>query len=228
MQELDEGNIWEPSPTGYRRLGNVLWIIDVNRQSLDRVVPGMRIAQWEQQFRAAGWHVEEAKYGRRLQAAFARPGGESLRAWIDQMPNEHYQSLFGPAPEGSVKNRFLDGAPDDVRRFCADIASDQDLAALVTDLAGHDLGALLDAFAACDRGPASRAWFSRTPSRAGGLPMLPPRNHSALLTRAQSTRCGSGSADCGHRMGPARPDDQGRAVGGGPARAPGRRGPGQR
>ena len=62
--ELDEGNIWEaiadPATDG---LGNVMWIIDVNRQSLDRVVPGMRIAQWEQQFRAAGWHVVEAKYG---------------------------------------------------------------------------------------------------------------------------------------------------------------------
>ncbi len=185
--ELDEGNIWEavadPATDG---LGNVLWIIDVNRQSLDRVVPGMRIAQWEQQFRAAGWHVEEAKYGRRLQAAFARPGGESLRAWIDQMPNEHYQSLFGPAPEGSVKNRFLDGAPDDVRRFCADIASDQDLAALVTDLAGHDLGALLDAFAACDAEPGRPSVVFAYTVKGWGLPMAGhPRNHSALLTRAQ-------------------------------------------
>ena len=185
--ELDEGNIWEavadPATDG---LGNVLWIIDVNRQSLDRVVPGMRIAQWEQQFRAAGWHVEEAKYGRRLQAAFARPGGQSLRAWIDQMPNEHYQSLFGPAPEGSVKNRFLDGAPDDVRRFCADIASDQDLAALVTDLAGHDLGALLDAFAACDAEPGRPSVVFAYTVKGWGLPMAGhPRNHSALLTTAQ-------------------------------------------
>src|SRR6266498_2087957 len=184
--ELDEGNIWEavadPATDG---LGNVLWIIDVNRQSLDRVVPGMRIAQWEQQFRAAGWHVEEAKYGRRLQAAFARPGGESLRAWIDQMPNEHYQSLFGPTPEGSVKNRFLDGAPDDVRRFCADIASDQDLAALVTDLAGHDLGALLDAFAACDAEPGRPSVVFAYTVKGWGLPMAGhPRNHSALLTSA--------------------------------------------
>ena len=74
--ELDEGNIWEavadPATDG---LGDVLWIVDVNRQSLDRVVPGVRIAQWEQQFTAAGWHVVEAKYGRRLQAAFGQPGG---------------------------------------------------------------------------------------------------------------------------------------------------------
>ena len=39
--ELDEGNVWEaiadPATQG---LGNVLWIVDFNRQSLDRVVPG--------------------------------------------------------------------------------------------------------------------------------------------------------------------------------------------
>ena len=185
--ELDEGNIWEavadPATDG---LGNVLWIIDVNRQSLDRVVPGMRIAQWEQQFRAAGWHVEEAKYGRRLQAAFAQPGGESLRAWIDQMPNEHYQSLFGSAPEGSVKARFLEGAPDDVRRFCAGIASDEELAGLVTDLAGHDLGALLDAFGACDAETGRPSVVFAYTVKGWGLPMAGhPRNHSALLTTAQ-------------------------------------------
>ncbi len=185
--ELDEGNIWEavadPATDG---LANVLWIIDVNRQSLDRVVPGIRIAQWEQQFRAAGWHVEEAKYGRRLQAAFAQPGGESLRAWIDQMPNEHYQSLFGSAPEGSVKARFLEGAPDDVRRFCAGIASDEELAGLVTDLAGHDLGALLDAFGACDAESGRPSVVFAYTVKGWGLPMAGhPRNHSALLTTAQ-------------------------------------------
>src|SRR5712691_10336807 len=38
--ELDEGAIWEAliDPL-VARLGEVLWIVDVNRQSLDRVVP---------------------------------------------------------------------------------------------------------------------------------------------------------------------------------------------
>ncbi|MBQ1012853.1 pyruvate dehydrogenase, partial [Micromonospora sp. M51] len=75
--ELDEGNIWEavadPATTG---LGNVMWLVDFNRQSLDRVVPGIRINQWRGQFEAAGWHVVEVKYGRRLAEAYARPGGE--------------------------------------------------------------------------------------------------------------------------------------------------------
>ena len=150
--ELDEGNIWEavadPATDG---LGDVLWIVDVNRQSLDRVVPGVRIAQWEQQFTAAGWHVAEAKYGRRLQAAFGQPGGAVLRDWIDAMPNEQYQSLFGLDPAG-VRARFCDGAPAEVTEFCAGLPDDE-LAGLVTDLAGHDLATLLDAFAECDKRP---------------------------------------------------------------------------
>src|SRR3954451_21064238 len=84
--ELDEGNIWEavadPSTAG---LGNVMWLVDFNRQSLDRVLPGVRIDQWRGQFVAAGWHVVEVKYGRKLEAAYAQPGGEHLRAWIDAM-----------------------------------------------------------------------------------------------------------------------------------------------
>jgi pyruvate dehydrogenase E1 component len=183
--ELDEGNIWEavadPATDG---LGNVLWIVDVNRQSLDRVVPGVRIAQWEQQFSAAGWHVVEAKYGQALQAAFTQPGGDSLRDWIDAMPNEHYQSLFGLEP-AAVRERFLDGAPPAVQEFCASLPDDE-LAPLVTDLAGHDLGSLLEAFAECDAEKDRPSVLFAYTIKGWGLPMAGnPRNHSALLSTAQ-------------------------------------------
>ena len=183
--ELDEGNIWEavadPATDG---LGDVLWIVDVNRQSLDRVVPGVRIAQWKQQFSAAGWHVVEAKYGQALQAAFAQPGGDSLRDWIDAMPNEHYQSLFG-LDAARVRERFLDGAPAEVRQFCAGLG-DAELASLVTDLAGHDIGSLLTAFTECDAEKDRPSVLFAYTIKGWGLPIAGnPRNHSALLTTAQ-------------------------------------------
>ncbi len=183
--ELDEGNIWEaiadPATDG---LGNVMWVVDLNRQSLDRVVPGVRIAQWEQQFTAAGWHVVEAKYGADLQEAFARPGGAALRDWIDALPNEHYQSLFGLAP-ADVRARFLDGAPEEVRGFCAGLADDE-MAALVTDLAGHDLRSLLAAFAACDADKDRPSVVFAYTVKGWGLPIAGhPRNHSALLSTTQ-------------------------------------------
>ncbi|KIR66817.1 transketolase-like TK C-terminal-containing protein [Micromonospora haikouensis] len=183
--ELDEGNIWEavadPATTG---LGNVMWLVDFNRQSLDRVVPGVRINQWRGQFEAAGWHVVEVKYGRRLAQAYARPGGEALRDWIDAMPNEQYQSLFGLAGP-ALRERFCDGAPAGIAELIADVADDE-LAPLVTDLGGHDLQAMLDAYAQCDAVTDRPSVVFAYTVKGWGLPIAGnPRNHSALLTTEQ-------------------------------------------
>jgi pyruvate dehydrogenase E1 component len=183
--ELDEGNVWEaiadPATQG---LGNVMWIVDFNRQSLDRVVPGIRIQQWSQQFRAAGWHVVEVKYGPRLRAAYADPDGHRLEAWIDAMPNERYQSLFG-MPPAKLRERFLDGASAAVRELCEEY-SDEELAALVTDLGGHDFGSMLDAYRKCDAVTDRPSVVFAYTIKGWGLPIAGnPRNHSALLTGEQ-------------------------------------------
>ncbi|MEV4272639.1 transketolase-like TK C-terminal-containing protein [Micromonospora aurantiaca (nom. illeg.)] len=183
--ELDEGNIWEavadPATTG---LGNVMWLVDFNRQSLDRVVPGIRINQWRGQFEAAGWHVVEVKYGRKLAEAYARPGGAALRDWIDRMPNEQYQSLFGLAGP-ALRKQFLDGAPAEVAAFVADIGDDE-LGPLVTDLGGHDAQAMLDAYAQCDAVTDRPSVVFAYTVKGWGLPIAGnPRNHSALLTTEQ-------------------------------------------
>jgi pyruvate dehydrogenase E1 component len=183
--ELDEGNIWEaiadPATAG---LGTVMWVVDVNRQSLDRVVPGIRIAQWRSQFEAAGWHVVELKYGRHLRALMSQPRGAALRAWIDAMPNEHYQSMFGMTPP-DVRARFLSGAPPDVVALTAGLA-DADLAELVCDLGGHDLADLLDAYAECDAVTDRPSVVFAYTIKGWGLPLAGnPRNHSMLLTAEQ-------------------------------------------
>ncbi|MGW2520709.1 transketolase-like TK C-terminal-containing protein [Streptomyces sp. NPDC001617] len=183
--ELDEGNVWEavadPATQG---LGNVMWIVDFNRQSLDRVVPGTRIAQWSAQFHAAGWHVVEVKYGSRLRTAFDLPGGHALRDWLDALPNEQYQSLFalsGPR----LRQHFLEGAPAEVIAFCADLADSQ-LGALLTDLGGHDLDSLLAAYRECDAVTDRPSVVFAYTVKGWGLPTAGnPRNHSALLTSAQ-------------------------------------------
>ena len=179
--ELDEGNVWEavadPATAG---LGNVMWIVDFNRQSLDRVIPGTRIGQWTAQFQAAGWHVVEVKYGQRLQRVFATPGGECLRDWIDHMPNEQYQSVFG-LETTAARARFLEGAPSDVCAFLA-AQDDAECVALITDLGGHDLPSLLDAYAECDAQTDRPSVVFAYTIKGWGLPTAGnPRNHSALL-----------------------------------------------
>ncbi len=195
--ELDEGSLWEailePATKG---LGNVLWIVDLNRQSLDRVVPIIKAGELEREFETAGWQVLELKYGRRLRAAFAEEGGELLRRQIDRMPNQRYQSLFG-ASDDVVVEAVLDGLPPEERRVLARLLGrfDGAVSALVQDLGGHDLADLLEALAAA-RVERSRPTviFAYT-IKGFGLPIAGrPLNHSALLTAAQidELRAGSG------------------------------------
>jgi pyruvate dehydrogenase E1 component len=183
--ELDEGNIWEAiADPATRGLGNVLWVVDFNRQSLDRVIPGVRAHQWEHQFAAAGWHVCEVKYGHRLRAAFGQPHGDELRQWIDRMSNEHYQSMFGL--EGAeLRERFIEEAPAGVRSWISGI-SDDDLKPILQDLGGHDLAAILEGLSECDAATTQPSVMFAYTVKGWGLPLAGnPRNHSALLTAAQ-------------------------------------------
>jgi pyruvate dehydrogenase E1 component len=185
--ELDEGAIWEalvdpmvPS------LGEVLWIVDLNRQSLDRVVPDIAAGRIGRMFGAAGWQTITVKYGRLLRSIFARDGGEALRRRIDRMPNEEYQRLLRSEPDelreripGSGRGRR------ELQRVVAEL-DDATLAAAIRDPAGHARAARP---AACARGGAARdrptVIFAYT-IKAWGLPTEGhPANHSALLSEAQ-------------------------------------------
>jgi pyruvate dehydrogenase E1 component len=151
--ELDEGSVWEAAvEDALSGLGNVTMIVDLNRQSLDRVIPGIRVRQIEGYFAAAGWQVVEAKYGRRLQALFAGPGGPALRQRIDDMSNEEYQVMIRrPGPE--ARSRLIEPAPanlrDDLARSVAGVP-DSDLPRALADLGGHDLTELRRALDTAD------------------------------------------------------------------------------
>ena len=92
--EMDEGNIFEALLEGWKHgLRNTWWIVDYNRQSLDAVVREGLWEKFESMFRNFGWDVVIVKYGKLMQAAFAEPGGEALRRWIDNCPNQMYAAL---------------------------------------------------------------------------------------------------------------------------------------
>jgi pyruvate dehydrogenase E1 component len=185
--ELDEGAIWEALVDPMvARLGEVLWIVDLNRQSLDRVVPDMAVGRLLGMFEAAGWETITVKYGRRLRELFARPGGESLRERIDSMSNEEYQRLLR-SPTGELRERIPgDGrGRRDIERLVADL-DDGDVTAAIADLAGHDLADLLDAFRRADSVRDRPAVIFAYTIKARGLPTQGhPANHSALMTNEQ-------------------------------------------
>ncbi|GGF39363.1 hypothetical protein GCM10011519_11260 [Marmoricola endophyticus] len=193
--ELDEGAIWEAvADPQVARLGEVLWVVDMNRQSLDRVVPDIAIARLEAMFEAAGWQVLTLKWGRLVSALFEREGGEELRRRLEEMPNEEYQRMLRVAPD-DVADRLLagqDGAAA-LTRLVLDVPAEQ-LAAAVRDLGGHDLGLLVDTFAADVDDDRPTVVFAYT-VKGRGLPTEGhPQNHSALLSEEQMRTL---AHDCG-------------------------------
>ncbi|MEA2172354.1 MAG: pyruvate dehydrogenase component [Solirubrobacteraceae bacterium] len=182
--ELDEGAIWEALVDPMvPRLGEVLWIVDLNRQSLDRVVPDIAAGRIGAMFAAAGWQTITVKYGRRLRELFARDGGDALEARIDTMANEEYQSLLR-TPGDALRGRLAAGDAA-VERVLTDL-SDDEVALALRDLGGHDMGDLLDALAAADSATDRPTVLFAYTIKAWSLPTQGhPANHSALLTPEQ-------------------------------------------
>jgi pyruvate dehydrogenase E1 component len=187
--ELDEGNVWEAAiDDNLRKLGNVTIIVDLNRQSLDRVIPGIKARELETMFSAAGWRVLEAKYGRRLEQLFARRGGELVRRRLDEMPNGEYQHLIRYS-DAEARDRFVAGASPgdrDAIATCLGTVPAGLAPAVLADLGGHDvlgLERLLGTIGVGDPSPSIvfaytiKGW--RLPFAGDSL------NHSASLSSSQ-------------------------------------------
>jgi len=183
--ELDEGNVWEAiADPALQGLGDFMLIVDLNRQSLDRVIPEMKATRLKRFFADAGWHVVEAKYGRKLERVFAKPQGEALRTYIDGMSNEEYQSLF--AYEGEeLRQRFVENAEPVVKELLEEIP-DPDLAGIIQNLGGHDLDLLIDTYRQCDAVLDKPSVVFAYTIKGWGLPIAgDPLNHSARLSSDQ-------------------------------------------
>ena len=92
--EFDEGNIFEALLEGWKhQLKNTWWIVDYNRQSLDAIAADRLFHRLDQVFKTMEWRVVTLKYGRKLERAFQRRGGDALRQWMDDCPNTEYAAL---------------------------------------------------------------------------------------------------------------------------------------
>lgn len=185
--ELDEGACWEAvvDPV-VSRLGEVLWIVDVNRQSLDRIVPEIAAGRIASMFAAAGWHCITVKYGSMLQRLFDRAGGPELRERIDSMTNEEYQRLLRASP-GELRERLPGQGRGrrEIEVLLRDLDDDA-IARAIRDLAGHDLRALLDAYRQADEVIDRPTVIFAFTIKAWGLPTEGhPANHSALISAEQ-------------------------------------------
>lgn len=183
--ELDEGNVYEALQEGWKNgLRNCWWIIDYNRQSLDGVVHEGLWSRVERIFEAFGWDVVRVKHGQLQRAAFEEPGGDALRHWIDDCPNQLYAALTfmgGAVWRGRLMNDLGDQGP--VSALLAR-RSDAELAALMENLGGNCVATLAETFAAIDHD--RPVCFLAYTVKGWGTPIAGHKdNHGGLMTKAQ-------------------------------------------
>jgi pyruvate dehydrogenase E1 component len=183
---MDEGNIYEALIEGWKHgLRNCWWIVDYNRQSLDAVVREGLWQKFEQMFASFGWDVVIVKHGKLQQAAFAEPGGEALRGWIDRCPNQLYSALTFQGG-AAWRKRLLDEIGDQGPvTALIEKRSDAELAALMGNLGGHDLESLIEAFEAAKTHDRPVLFICYT-IKGHGLPLAGHKdNHAGLMTPSQ-------------------------------------------
>ncbi len=183
--ELDEGNIYEALLEGWKHgLRNTWWIVDYNRQSLDAVISDRLMPKVEATFENMGWDVVTVKHGKKLLAAFAEPGGDALRQWIDDCPNSLYSALTfqgGSAWRNQLRADLTDASDTLalIERY-----NDDQLAEVMTNLGGHCMESLLEAFNGIthDR----PVCFICYTVKGFGLPLAGHKdNHAGLMTPDQ-------------------------------------------
>jgi pyruvate dehydrogenase E1 component len=184
--EMDEGNIFEALMEGWKHsLRNTWWVVDYNRQSLDAVIREGLWERFETIFRNFGWDVVVLKYGSLQKAAFAEPGGERLRDWIDSCPNQLYSALTFQGG-AAWRKRLMDDLGDQgpVSRLI-ETRSDAELAQIMGNLGGHDLPTILDAFRQAREHDRPVCFIAYT-IKGFGLPLAGHKdNHAGLMTPSQ-------------------------------------------
>jgi pyruvate dehydrogenase E1 component len=183
--ELDEGSVWEAwTEEAMADLAGHVVVVDLNRQSLDRVVGDHRSRQLGRLFRALGWHVVSLRFGRRLERVFAGPGGGWLRERLEAMDNLEYHALLR-LPPAAARKALGDGAPPEAAARL-EALGDAEVAGLLTDLGGHDLDAIVRAFADADRVTDRPVAILAWTLKGWRLPFAgDPLNHGAQLTGDQ-------------------------------------------
>ena len=184
--ELDEGNIFEALLEGWKHdVRNLWWVIDYNRQSLDGVVNDRLFQKIQSFFDTVGWNVVTLKFGKRLEAARGGPAGEALLQWIDDCPNDLYSALTfkGGAAFRDHLATELQGTAG--LKELLDSHDDPSLHRLLTNLAGHDMESVLEAFHAAADDDRPQCFVAYT-IKGHGLPLAGHKdNHAGLMNVEQ-------------------------------------------
>ena len=184
--ELDEGNIYEALLEGAKQnVRNCWWVIDYNRQSLDAVVADKLHLKIDELFASMGWRVITLKYGKKLQSLSKIKGGNEILNWIDNCPNDLYSALSYMGSKGWREHLNIDLKNNKDSINIIKSLSDEELNETMSNLAGNDVEAVLEAFIEADNDDIPTCFIAYT-IKGFGLPLAGHKdNHAGLMNNEQ-------------------------------------------
>lgn len=203
--EFREGSLFEATPDfAEREIGDLTWIVDYNRQSLDghRITnPGIMHGTDDDRIRATmeanGWEVFEARHGKKRLQLFERAGGQDFRNWFEKdLSDYELQSLLNVTEPNRVKEFLGDHHGKQIKNFDRFIGelSNQDIYDLLRDFGGHDIEVLQDVLTKSKQNKNKpslviahtlKGWGLKMAAVAGNHSMLPDQEEMDQLREAQ-------------------------------------------
>lgn len=189
--EFREGSLHEAIPDfAERELGNLTWIVDYNRQSLDghritnkEIMNGTDDKRIERTLHANGWDVIQVQHGHKRLELFKRPGGEVFKKFLEEeLQDYEFQALLLVHDFAALRQGMLKTHPH-LKQFLSGV-NDQELFWAFRDLGGHDIIALAKAMLESKENPRKPTMIIAHTLKGWGLEnAAEPGNHSSLPTQ---------------------------------------------
>ncbi len=186
--EFREGSMYEAVPDfAEREIGNLTWIVDYNRQSLDghrvvnqKVLNGSDADRIEKSMAANGWEVIQLRHGSKRIALFKKPGGETFKNFLEkELFDYELQALLLVQDMKALKKGIVKEHPL-MKKFIESV-DDIELYEALRDFGGHDMIAIAEAMLKSKESTRKPTIIIAHTLKGWGLKMAAqPGNHSSL------------------------------------------------
>lgn len=186
--EFREGSMYEAVPDfAEREIGNLTWIVDYNRQSLDgqrivnqNVMSGNDALRIEKSMAANGWEVIQVRHGSLRQSLFKKPNGEAFKNFLEtELIDYDLQALLLVKDKKALKKEITKDYAQ-LKKFLEGVSEDELYNAL-RDFGGHDILQMAEALLKSKESTRKPTIIIAHTLKGWGLKMAAqPGNHSAL------------------------------------------------
>jgi len=194
--EFREGSLFEATPDlAEREVGNLTWIVDYNRQSLDGhritnrdIMGGTDDMRIQRTMESNGWEVIQVRHGRKRLELFKRAGGEDFKKLLEtDLTDYELQVLLQLKDAGAIRTELLKYHKN-LTGFLKSL-SDQELIDGLKDMGGHDFVVIIDALEKSKLNKKKPTLIIAHTIKGWGLDMAAtPGNHSSLPDQAEIDR----------------------------------------